>query len=32
MGLDEKHLTNDKVCPIYQHKLKNKMRNIDLTI
>lgn len=32
MGLDENHFTNDRECPVYQNKLRNKMRNIGLTI
>ena len=32
MGLDANHFTNDRECPIYQNKLKNKMRNIYLMI
>ena len=32
MGLDDNNCTNDRECPVFQNKLKNKMRNIDLII
>lgn len=31
MGLDVDHLTNDRNCPVYQNKLKNKKRKMGLT-
>lgn len=31
MGLDENHFTNDRECPVYQNKLKNKMKSIGLS-